>query len=168
MAMKVPDIHAAEKTAQWIGSWTEGDNHTLALVVALEIEDVAVEGLVLRGSAYKDRPDEAVMFQLECVHDPVRRDRAIDRIDWRPLKSHVNGGTGPQHLRYKILRGTHHHTFDLNWLTDEERMRKLNLPLADEVNPDWETYEELVDFVKKFFRITDLEFPVPPWEAKLL
>lgn len=168
MAMKVPDIHAAEKTAQWIGPWTEGDNQTLALVVALEIEDVAVEGLVLRGSAYKNLPDEAVMFQLECLDGRTGRNHSIDRIEWRPLKSHVNGGRGPQHLRHKILRGTHHHTFDLNWLKDEERMRKRNLPLADEINPDFETYDDLVDFVKKCFRITALEFPVPPWEAKLL
>lgn len=168
MAMEAPDIHSAEKIAQGFGSWVEGDNQRLTLVIVLEIEGVVIEGLLLRGSAYKDRPDEAVLFQLECNHDPARRDRAIERIDWRPLHTHTNGGKGPKELRHKLISGTHHHRFELNWLISEERMRLSNLPIAEPVNLDIRSYEKLIDFVGECFRITELKLPPPPWEAKLL
>ena len=166
--MKLPDIHAAEKTSQGPCSWVEADNQRLRLVTALEIGNVVIEGLLLRGLAYKDRPDEAVMFQLECDHDPARRDRPIDRIDWRPLQNHMNRGRGPKRLQYKLIEGSHHHSFKLNWLGNEGRMLHNNLPIAEPIDPDLQTYAELVDFVKKCFRIRNLELPSPPWEARLL
>lgn len=168
MAIDVPNIFASKKTLSVPGSWVERDGQRLMLVAALDIDGVTVEGLVLRGTALKDCPDEAVMFQLEFKHDPKRPDRAIDRVDWRPLHSHNNRGKGPNEHRYKLISGTHRHAFDLNWLKGEERMRKMNLPIAQPVNPDLVTYDNLIEFVRKCFRISPIEFPIPPWEADLL
>lgn len=168
MAIDAARIHCAKKIPSLSGDWVEEEGRRLSLVIVLEIEGVTIEGLLLRGSALKNHPDEAVTFQLEFAHEPGRRDLAVDRIDWRPLNEHTNGGKGPKEFRYLLLAETHHHAFDLNWLPDEGRLRKSNLPIAQPVNPDLADFDKLVEFVKKCFRIIDLEIPVPPWEADLL
>ena len=150
-------------------SWVEGDNGYLSLVAPLEIEGVTIEGLVLRATAYKDLPDEAVMFQVEFPHDRNRRDNAIQRIDWRPLHIHNNHGKGPPQYRLQLINGTHHHSFELNWLVPERRLRKTNLPVAEPISPDIQDFTALLDFVAESFRIKKLDaVRAPPWERDLL
>lgn len=168
MVFDVPEIHAAEKTALPFHPWRELENRKLMIVSALEIDGVTIEGLALRGSAIKNLPNEAVTFQLECVHDPARRDLPIDRVDWRPLNPHNNRGKGPEEWQFVEISGSHHHKFGLNWLPDETRMLQRNLPIAIPLVPDPASFEDLIEFVRDCFRINSLEIPIPPWEANLL
>ena len=168
MQLGLDEIHAANKALSVAGQWVEAANQRLYFVVPLEIDEATLEGLVLRGRAVKDRPDEEVMFQLEFPQ-PSRRDRGIDRIDWRPLHTHNNLGRGPDELRFMPQVNSHHHAFDLNWLAAEARMLTSNLPLARPIEPDLKSFDDLLAFIKKSFRINDIgQIPPPPWEGLLL
>jgi hypothetical protein len=168
MAFVLPEIFAAEKEISNLPAWAEGADGRLDLVALLEIGGVTIEGLQLRGRARKDCPDEELMFQLECAQ-PGRRDRAIDRIDWRPHHVHTNSGKGPPELRYLRFDGSHQHGFNLNWLSTHECMRANNLPIADALRPDHANFVQLLDFVLKCYRITNSGLvKAPPWEGALL
>lgn len=169
--MLPPAFYDVSKTPSLAQGWEENENGVLTLVVPLEIGGVTVSGLVLRGKTLAARPDQDVMFQIECLHGDRggRRDRALARIDWRPLHSHNNRGRGPEEWRFFEQIGTHHHAFGLNWLDDEQRMRSANLPIAVPLNPEPSTYDELVAFVEETFRINNLgTLPPPQWTANLL
>ena len=150
--------------------WVESHNGRLNMVVTLEnMLGVTVEGMLLRGRAIKDRPDEEVMLQLECPHDYSREHNAIERIDWNPLHNHNNGGNGPEDLRFLLQKYTHRHSFDLNWLEEEQRMRYNNLPIAEPVAQPLKEFEDLIEFCGKCFGIENLgDLPPPPWVRTLL
>ena len=168
MELGLDQIYEAEKNLSTTGQWVEADNQRLHLFVPLEIDGVVLEGLALRGRATKDRPDEEVMLQLEFPQ-AKRRERGIERVDWRPLHIHNNLGRGPAEFRFLQQSGSHHHVFELNWLAEENRMLAGNLPIARPLNEDPSSYESLLEFVNKSFRINDIGLiPPPPWEAFLL
>jgi hypothetical protein len=166
--MALPDIFCAQKVLSIPLSWVPGPNKTLHQLHALEIEGVTVRGLLLRIRARADLPDEDVIFQLEHPF-PGRRDTALARLEWRPLTPHRNPGNAPGALRFLYIPGSHHHTFDLNWLPGEERMRRVNLPIACPISPDPTDFNAVLELVSVSFRISGLELvPVPPWEGALI
>ena len=150
--------------------WVEEKNGVLRLLATLEDElGIIVEGLALRGRAFKYRPDQDVMLQIEFPHDRQRTDNAIERIEWNSSQTHNNKGRGPQSLRHVLQRGTHLHAFDLNWLEVERRMRRRNLPIARPISESIQGFTELLEFAGKRFRISNLtNFPHPPQERPLL
>lgn len=150
--------------------WVEEQNGMLRLLATLEDElGIIVEGLALRGRAFKYRPDQDVMLQVEFPHDRQRTDNAIERIEWNSSRTHNNKGRGPQELRHVIQQGTHLHSFNLNWLEAEQRMRKHNLPLAMPISESIQGFTELLEFTAKRFRISNLtDLPHPPQERPLL
>ena len=150
--------------------WVEEQNGVLRLLATLEDDlGIIMEGLTLRGRAFKYRPDQDVMLQLEFPHDRQRTDNAIERIEWNSSRTHNNKGRGPQSLQHVVQRGTHLHAFDLNWLDDEQRMRKRNLPIAKPISERFQGFTELLEFAGKRFRISNLaDLPNPPQERPLL
>lgn len=59
---------------------------------------------------------------------------------------------------------THHHSFALNWLEAEGRMRRGKLPCAEPPSEPLATNEDLRDFVGRAFLIEDMHVvPRPPW-----
>jgi hypothetical protein len=167
MEMGLDQVYAVDKSLSKEGQWIEGDSQRLNLTLALEIDGIVIEGLVIRGRTLKDRPDEEVMFQLEYPQ-PLRRERGLERIDWRPLHTHNNQGRGPMELRFLQQTSSHRHAFDLNWVSAEGRMLAGNLPLAHPLSDEPATFGELLEFVKKSFRINNIGLiPPPPWEAFL-
>src|SRR5258708_30487364 len=122
MERDLPTYLRAIKTLARAVEWVEAENGKLWLAVPLDIDGATIEGLQLRGRAIKDLPNEEVTLLLECS-DPIRRDRAMDRIDWRPLHTHNNRGKGPQELRHMMIKAgiSHRHSFDLNWIAAENR-----------------------------------------------
>lgn len=111
--------------------------------------------------------EEAVTVQLEYEQEG-RRDKAIDRINWRPIHTHNNGNKGPKEHRLREMEGSHHHSFALNWLTSETRLRLRNLPVAEPLVPDPADFKSLLAFVEDVFRIEGLsESSPPPWEESL-
>jgi hypothetical protein len=166
--MGLPDVFHAQKVLSVPRSWAPGPNGTLNMLLPLDIDGVTVQGLYLRCRARVDLPDEDVFFQLEYPF-PGRRDAALARIEWRPLKGHYNSANAPGGLKLLKIAGSHHHSFALNWFAPEERMRAANLPIAEPIDPDPPDLSALLEFVSKSFRISDLDLiSVPPWEKGLL
>lgn len=150
--------------------WVEDQHGVLRLLALLEDElGTIVEGLALRGRAFKYRPDQDVMLQMEFPHDRQRTDNAIERIEWNSSQAHNNKGRGPQALRHAMQRGTHLHAFDLNWIEGEQRMRKRNLPIAAPVSESIQGFAELLEFAGRRLMISNLtDLPCPPQERPLL
>jgi len=166
MALGLPEIFAAEKTAI-LSDWTDDERGRQRLILSLEIEGAAIEGLNLRATANRTLPDREVMFQLE-YEARYRSKDILARIDWRPLKSHRNGDVGPKAHRLKEIAGSHYHSFALNWVEITGRMRQPNLPIAKEITPDPANFRQLLALVSKEFRISNLAgVPLPAWDLLL-
>lgn len=141
-----------------------GDGEWLVLVSPLDIDGVTVEGLQFRATALLVRRDESITFQLEYF--PRRRQPKggpMERIEWRPLRGHNNKLIGPLEHRNKLQRGSHHHEFRLNWEHSKTAVRKGDLPLSVPIQPE-PSYDEILVFVGKAFRISPIDWvPPPPW-----
>lgn len=65
------------------------------------------------------------------------------------------------------ISGTHHHSFELNWLSAHGRPLKW-LPVAEPINPDFQGFIDLLDGVGKIFRINDIGvISEPSWAQDL-
>jgi hypothetical protein len=134
----------------------------------LQIDDVVVEGLQFRAVARKQLPDEMITFQLE-YHPHGEIGGPLCRIEWRPLSGHNNKGRGPKEWQNKVIVGCHHHSFDLNFRYAQDELRKGTLPIAIPLEDSPKDFNLLLGFVKKEFRINNIEWlEVPPWEPILL
>lgn len=166
MALTYPEIIAATKSLSSKQEWTDLSNGKIEILHPLDIDGVTQEGLFLRGVALKDQPNLDVTLLLQCALSR-RRGRAIERIDWRPFHKHRNHRGPPGH-QFNWVRGTHRHSFELNWLNEEGRLRAGNLPVAEVVTPAPESYDDLLAFVAKHFRINGVQdIGLPPWEESL-
>lgn len=137
------------------------DAHRFTLAVPLDIDGVTVEGLELRGGCIQDSPDRAVGLHLQ-YHPAKRPCTPLARAEWRPLGAHTNPNYGPRSLRLLRIEGSHLHSFDLNWLEGDGRMRAGNLPLAQPLDPDAANLDAFLAFVGKEFRIMGLDQMEPP------
>ncbi len=114
--------------------------------------------------------NQSVVCQME-YHPAGRPTRGgpFCRIEWRPLAAHSNKNIGPLEFRFTQITGSHHHRFDLNWNHSQSQVRKGNLRIAVPIDPDPPTYEDLLAFVGREFRIKGMEeIPVPPWQGQML
>ena len=167
MAVDLPTLFAANKELPLAPTWRERDPDRLTLVVPLDIGQVTIEGFRLRMTAMKSLSEEAVTIQLE-YNEPTRRSAPMARIDWKPLHRHNNKGHGPTELQNIIQSGSHNHGFDLNWRLAPKFVRRGSLPIAVPMSPDPKNFFELLDFVKREFRINNIALvPAPPWQSAL-
>lgn len=161
-------LYAANKSFPSALNWQFRDNDWMAFVSPLDVDGVTIEGFRFRATANRMRPDEHVTFQLEYL--PPRRHPkggAIARVDWKPLTAHNNKMVGPDQYKNVIQRCTHHHEFWLNWQHSEKSVWKGNLEISVPVEPE-QSFEEIVAFVGKEFKISNIEWlPTPPWSATL-
>lgn len=171
MRRDLKKLFDAEKSLALVPQWIERDSTWLRLTAPLEIEEVAVEGFRFTGTALRAQPDEMVTFQLEYFPPPREKVKGgpICRLEWRPFSSHGNKGRGPREFQHILISGTHIHPFDLNWTDAASAVRRGELPIAVPITPDFQSFEAVLDFVKKEFRIKNVaSVPIPPWEKALL
>jgi hypothetical protein len=63
---------------------------------------------------------------------------------------------------------THLHSFELNWVEAEQRMKGGKLPCAEPIEQPLETFEHLRGFVGRCFRINNIALvPMPDWAYDL-
>jgi hypothetical protein len=168
MALDLKTIFDAQKTLAIRASWVERDSLGLDLVCPLEMDGVVVEGLQFRACAHKRLPDERVRIQLE-YHPATEPGGPLARIEWRPISTHNNKARGPKEWQNRLISGCHYHRFDLNFEYAEIQVRRGNLPIAVPLNDSPANFRDLIEFVKKEFRISNLELVVePPWEPTLV
>ena len=146
---------------EWSSPADLEDGH-IQFLVPLEIEGITIAEFSLRGGAYEQHVDKALMFQLEIGSPGVRTRTPLIRIDWQPLNPiHKN----PDKV---IISGSHVHPFEANWLESDQRMRTGNLPVAEKMS-EIHTFTDLLDFAKILFRINNIDdIPVPEWSPKLI
>jgi hypothetical protein len=143
-------------------------NGQMSFVADLEIGGVSYENLHLRGTCIEHLPEKEVMFQLEVSSTNERSRLPLMRLDWNP----ASGGHGhsrkntalPEEVRGTFIVGSHFHPFEQNWLEGEQRMRERNLPIAVPISDSLQGFSEVLDFVKKAFKIRDVgSIQTPEW-----
>ena len=159
-------VYAWKSIAVAAVKWSapDPDDGHMRFSVPLEINGIVEAGLTLSGGATAHHPDRHVTFELAVAGlGGLRRTRLI-RADWRDIKGgHTNNrrqcaGTG------KRVPETHLHSFELNWIEAERRMRRGKLPCAEPIEQDLQSFEALREYVGKRFKIINIGIvPRPDW-----
>jgi hypothetical protein len=168
MSHDLEALFGADKVLAIAPVWVQRDSDLLEIVCPLEIEDTVVEGLIFRLTARKTMPDEMVTAQLE-YHPAGESGGPLARVEWKPLSSHNNRGLGPKEWRNRLMLGCHHHSFEMNLKHCPSELRKGRLPVAVPLGASPADFDALLGFVKKEFRISNIEWvETPPWEPRLV
>lgn len=166
MIIGLEEIWNADKVLSIEPDWKPRPRDSyVRLVSPLDVEGITVEGLRFTASALLRTPQRSVTFQIEYL-PPKRQPRGgpLARVEWKPLRPHNNKGIGPTEYRHTAIVGSHIHPFDLNWNHSAAQLRKGSLPIAVPISESVDTYEEILDFVEKKFKIKGVsELPHPPW-----
>lgn len=172
--MSFPFAVVMDSEKSLIGSpkWTtaDGPDAKMKLVASLMVEGRILQGLELVGRAHADLRNKDSSFTLVYFPTDNRRDAVqMARVDWRPKTPHTNEhkNTPPELLGVECP-SDHHHPFDRNWSKGTGRPLKA-LPIAEPIWPEYDTFEDFVDGVGRFFRITNIrKGVVSPWPKDLL
>lgn len=169
--MPLRKLVIAEKRIPIRVEWTspERDGY-VRFLVPLEIDGIVDAGLTLSGGAYHPYRDQHVSLELAILdHNGSRRIR-LARIDWKSLrKGHSNNArkcAGP--WGGERVPETHLHSFDLNYIEAEGRMKAGKLPCAEPIPEPLQTFKELRRFCGTCFKINNIDIvPPPDWEYDL-
>jgi hypothetical protein len=165
--MGFPELFAARKEVDRFPGWTEPEAETGAMwfVAPLAIGGVTQEAFTLHGLALKYAPDRNVCFELRAL-GPRNRKVPLARYEWRSLRGgHTNSRRAGSPVSGERVTPTHYHSFNLNFLPEHRRMRSGNLPQAESVEADPQSFESLRVEVGNLFRINNMSIVfTPPWE----
>lgn len=148
--MPLPQLISTWKTISVTPGWSEpdGEDSYVRIYSPLEIDGIAEAGLVFTAGTYIHHPDRHVTFELSVLDAALRRVRLI-RVDWKSLR----GGHSNDRRKCAGSRGgervpaTHLHSFELNYVEADQRMKKGRLPCAEPISEDLKSFEELRDYV---------------------
>jgi len=167
--MTLPEMIAARKDIESFPGWSEPEPDTEAMwfFAPLSIAGVVQEAFSLHGLCFKHVHNANVVFELK-VKGP-KKPVAVARYEWRSLRQgHTNPRRKGSPVSGQRVSPTHYHSFDLNWIEAERRMRGGNLPMAESVIEEPTCFESLTDEVGKLFRINNMFVVLPPkWEYDL-
>lgn len=139
----------------------------------LEVGGVTERLFVLHGGHQRDLPDAHVSFEIKIGRPGTKKRIPLARIEWRSLKGgHTNPRKGPAFLKHLYgvrVQDTHHHKFDYNYVSEEDRMRGGNLPWAEGFEEEIVSFESLREKVGNCFGISDISLVTKPvWDYDLL
>ena len=147
--------------------WKDDGSDWKRARVALLVPSLGVDGLYLRIKAPRAENGAGFLFQVEYQPGAQRDTEPLERLEWR--MGHANPDLGPREVRFLECHSTHLHSFELNFVSKENRMRAGNLPLAEPVDPDPATFEDFLAFAKKSLKINGLEtIARPKFQGELL
>lgn len=169
--MPLPRLLAAPKRVPFDTGWVEPgsvDGYARYLT-PLEVEGLIETSLTLSVGTYIRRPDRHVTFELAIRGLVGQRLIRIERLDWRDTKGgHSNPRTCPGPWAGRRVPASHTHSFELNWVAAEARMRRGKLPCAEPMEPEPQSYEELRELVGRRWNINNIDIvPRPLWEYDL-
>lgn len=159
----------AEKTLAVPISWVNDDGD-LRFTAALDIDGVTEPRLTLFGRATATLPDRKVTLGLRW-QDETSRGGNLDRLEWRPVKAHINRANAPPDLRPLVIEGSHHRPLALNAALDIGLIQAMqeNLPVAVPLTPQPSDWPSLLRVAATLWRISGLiHAPIPPWQYGLL
>lgn len=169
--MPLPTLAAASKAIAQFPGWSEPEAETgyCWFHAPLMLTGVVEQGFVLHGGYLKHVPEANVSFELLVSKPGGKRKIAIARVDWRAVRG---GHTNPKRKGSPVSRlrvsPSHHHSFDLNWVEAEQRLRSGNLPMAEDIDQGIQSFESLRTTVGILFRINNIDVVTPPkWEYDL-
>jgi hypothetical protein len=125
---------------------------------------------MLTGGAYAQHADRHVSLELAIQGLNGTRRIRLSRIDWRSLR---RGHSNPRGKCLGAWDGkrvpeTHYHSFEMNWVEAERRMKKGKLPCAKPIDEPLQSFEQLRAFAGISFNINNISIvPPPPWEYDL-
>lgn len=174
--MSLPQLIAATKAIAVSVAWTTpgpslDEGGYTRFQVPLDVDGITESGLVLEGGAFASYRDRDVCFELNALGHNGRRRIPLMRLEWRSRRGgHSNqrktGCQGP--WAGKRVPATHIHTFEANWLAEKDRMRKGDLPCAEPIEEEIQSFEELRVYVGRRFRINNIGVvPHPDWRYDL-
>ncbi len=170
--MGFPELIACDKALALFPGWSapEAETGYIWFDAPIEIGGVVERGIVLHGGCYSHVPDQHVVFELRASIPGVKRRVPLHRIEWRSLTGgHTNRRRKGVPSSGKRVGDTHAHAFELNWLRHEQRMRKGNLPQAEDIEEELQSFESLRSYAGKCLRINNIDIvSIPPWEYSLL
>lgn len=160
---------AAAKTfggePQWFYDNDDKDRYSLS--VPLYIDFVIQEGLYFEAHCLKHVPDKDVTVLL-LYKPPAGLHGPIVRFDWNPFHLHENHGRVSGPWRWRKIKQTHHHAFELNRGLGWERMARNNLPIALPVEEPLNGFRDMLKYVGSLWNIKDIQkLPLPKWEERL-
>lgn len=160
----------SDKTVAGDPTWSKpkGVDQRMTLVAALILGGRVLQGLELVGRTHMEPRNADVSFSLIYLPTDSRRDAVqLARVDWRPKTPHGNDHPRTPPELIGDIDGSHHHSFVLNWSSSAGRPLR-NLPIAQEILPDFQSVDELLDGVGKLFRILGTGSSLPrPWPKDL-
>jgi hypothetical protein len=168
MALDLAAFVQSEKMLAIQPDWIVTDSEWLSLTCPIDIDGVTIPNVRLTAKANLRQADRHIVVQIE--HDPYADyGGPICRMEWKPFNSHNNKGIGPKEFRFKEIRCSHHHPFDLNWQYCEKQVRRGKLPLAIPIEPDPVNCREFLALVGVSFKIANIQrVGVPPWQPAFL
>ena len=152
----IAELMAADKTLGSTPRWdVKSDSRYASLLHPLSVAGMTVGGFDLRVKISKQFIARDATAQLEFSPSGRRSATPLWRIEWKPFTQHPNGKYPPD-FAFQTLTGSHEHTFDDNFVTDEVRMRSPNLPAARPTSMDPNTLSDFLAFCGGRFRIVDI------------
>jgi len=168
MSVDLKHYFESEKLLARRSKWIQPDSENLRLSCPLDIDGITVAGLEFCAYATRQFHNEGVRLQLQYL-PPKGRSYPFCRIDWKPFHEHCNNGRGPADLKLLRMTGSHIHSFELNFIPETDTLRQHNLPIAEPLTPDANSFEDLLDFTAKLFRIGNMDWvSSPPWQGKMI
>lgn len=159
------EIFEAEKEIGFFPGWSEPETETdyIWFDAPIEIGGVTETGLVLHGGCYAHRPDMNISFELRIAKTPGRRCMPIERFDWRSIEGGHSNLRGPKsEWSGRRTSDTHLHDFWMNWIEDEQRMRKGGVPFARDIDEELEDFAQVRGFVGNRLRIKNIDVVAEP------
>lgn len=168
--MPFPQLYQSEKRLVAFPGWSEPEQETdyVWFHSPIEVGGVVEADFILSGGAYKYHPDKHISFELRVGIPGRRRKVPLARIDWRALSGGHSNRRGPD-LPWAGRRvgDSHVHGFEINWLENEGRMRT-DLSQAEPLPEQIQSFESLLDYTGKLFRISNIDIVSrPDWEYRL-
>ena len=152
-------------------AWTRSkpQNSALWFDTELEIDGVTEANFTLHGECRIDLPDMNVGLELVYRSANGFRRHSLARLDWRALRGgHSNQRRKGWPRPVPRTSDTHYHSFQLNWV-DGTKMLPGDLPVADEIDGELQSFESMRSLAGILFRISNIDIvPRPPWEYVLL
>jgi hypothetical protein len=164
---------SAAKTVPVVPSWKVVPVRDVAaecrLSCPLAIGGLVAEGLTLVAAAPQYLPQQDVVLQLVSVWPASASRYHLTRIEWRPRKQHRNDGRAPPHLRFREIRGSQIHPFELNCRYGVDALSPSeNLPVAEPLALEPQSYWEFLDLAGTLLNIEALaQIGEPPWAPRL-
>lgn len=142
----------------------------LTFEARIVIESAMPRGLWFRSHVWPQYPDSA-MFQMECDLPENRSHLPLYRLEWRPFNTHMNGNCGPKELHGLFLDSgvTHEHSCLDNVAGGEDRIRAGGVQTARQIDPDFQSFLEALNYACDKLKITNREdIPSPSTQFEMI